>query len=267
MNRTTYTGDFTKQTDIDMANIRKILTKGGYLNTLAAMDKWHTKWLDDISPQPKALTSKYVKAIECHVGTPLAFTIHNVEFYGGGTSRGGKWSTMKPPPEIVICPTEYAGVSYPSGWRISLYSPQFISMVWPDYQAPSMAREFWFDLWEDIIDKNIGRVLCQCMGGHGRTGTMLSIMYGIAALRGDAIVLNGENIKALDANPLATTDDVVELVRLKYCDHAVESTEQMRYIAYVLGLPYADRARPFKESTYHNTQAYSTPYVFGAETP
>ncbi len=89
----------------------------------------------------------------------------------------------------------------------------YTSLVIPglitDFQPPSAGYE-WF-LKDTIIPElqRDGKVLVFCLGGHGRTGTVLAGL--IALLEPDV-------------------DDPVAEVRNRYCDRAVETREQAEWI-------------------------------------
>jgi len=89
-----------------------------------------------------------------------------------------------------------------------------IAISWDDYRVPDLTREEWVVMVEELREVKKGgklgeEVLVCCVGGHGRTGTCLSIL---AYLMG------------------ATTEDPVKFVREVYCKKAVESNEQLNYI-------------------------------------
>lgn len=99
--------------------------------------------------------------------------------------------------------------------------PPVISIVWPDFGAPSLQASWWGELYSFIktlgTKQNNARVLIHCIGGRGRTGTALSILLGL-------------HMKAhnLDGNP-------VNVVRSSYCSTAVESMAQIEYIQAITG--------------------------------
>lgn len=83
---------------------------------------------------------------------------------------------------------------------------------WEDMGVPDqLSRKWWVNLLKDIR-KLEGNVAVCCMGGHGRTGTALSCLAGLTSL----VPRNG---------------DPVAFIRSKYCDNAVETMEQNRYIS------------------------------------
>lgn len=88
---------------------------------------------------------------------------------------------------------------------------------WRDGSIPTYPEAFWTQL-ADLIraNKNAGPVFIHCMGGHGRTGTaaaILSHLFGFSA----------------GSCPIT-------FVRKKYCESAVETSEQVWYVGAMLGM-------------------------------
>lgn len=107
------------------------------------------------------------------------------------------------PPEFGL----YADFSWRPTWR-----NEFIN--WPDFQTPinpDMASNQIISLYGRAVlgtEVEIG-----CIGGHGRTGTMLACLY------------------CLDEGPDAVASDAVEWVREHYCHRAVEGPKQAWFIS------------------------------------
>lgn len=95
--------------------------------------------------------------------------------------------------------------------------PPTISINWPDFGTPPLDKAWWQGLVKALSempkDSNVG---LYCQGGHGRTGTALSIL---AYLSGNV--------------PVNT--DPVYWVRKNYCADAVESWAQIDYIQRLTG--------------------------------
>lgn len=114
--------------------------------------------------------------------------------------------------------------------------PEHIVLGWPDMGVPLLSREFWLELVEILRKKgrdrarhsNVYKVLFHCMGGHGRTGTALSIM--------------GAFVGGWDSHLIAT-------MRVLYCEHGVESQGQVGYIEKITGIP-GNGDKGFKEASY-----------------
>ena len=113
--------------------------------------------------------------------------------------------------------------------------PAYIHIPTADARAPSVTKDFWTALLEDLEEAAPLDVLICCVGGHGRTGIGASI---IAALSG--AVPEGES--------------PIEFIRRKYCNEAVETQTQIDYINKVLGAKYADKPSGF--STYDPSGGY-----------
>ena len=80
---------------------------------------------------------------------------------------------------------------------------------WPDGKVPDVTRKEWLRLIQDLRLFN-GNVLVHCVGGHGRTGTCLTIL--------------GKLSGALDIV------DPIKWVRENYCTKTVETQCQIEYL-------------------------------------
>ena len=110
--------------------------------------------------------------------------------------------------------------------KLSRSEGPMLDVQWRDYSAPNLDREWWDVLVSALFALPKGsEVAINCIGGHGRTGTALSIL---AALTG--VVKDGE--------------DPVAWVRTHYCKEAVESETQLRYIEEVIGYEIPSRVYP-----------------------
>ena len=80
---------------------------------------------------------------------------------------------------------------------------------WPDFGLPADPQALVDDL-HDLLRRARGgeRVEVGCLGGHGRTGTTLACLAVIAGL----------------------TDDPIHWVRSNYCEHAVETEDQIELV-------------------------------------
>ncbi len=107
--------------------------------------------------------------------------------------------------------------------------PPCIGIEWPDRGVPNLERQWWRTLADAIIRLEPGsKVGLCCLGGHGRTGTMLAIL---SVLFG---VIKGKKCP-------------VAWVRKNYCKEAVESRDQRDYIEYVTDVKVT--AAPSDEKT------------------
>lgn len=104
------------------------------------------------------------------------------------------------------------------------YSPEILSLDWPDMSIPVFQKEFWLELVRVLKKKGRDRnrfnrkykVMVHCIGGHGRTGTCLCILGNL---------IDRENWKG----------DLVKIVREKHCENSVESKSQIKYIEEITG--------------------------------
>ena len=122
--------------------------------------------------------------------------------------------------------------------------PPCIGIEWPDGGIPAVSLEWWGELATAIrgLKGNIG--LC-CMGGHGRTGTMLAIL-------------------AAKLGKVKKGDCPVEWVRNCYCKKVVETTAQLDYIERVTGMKVPSEASNIGLGV---TAALPYSYAGGAATP
>lgn len=84
-----------------------------------------------------------------------------------------------------------------------------LQIDWPDFSVPNLPKEFWIDLWAHV-KKEKKRVLVFCMGGHGRTGTAIACL--------------------MVAAEIFSPKEAIAWVRKNYCNSAIESMSQERYI-------------------------------------
>lgn len=103
---------------------------------------------------------------------------------------------------------------FPEGLRSTTRIPQTprpdeVCLEWEDYGVPNYPMELW-EIIFDKINRDKSNVLCVCQGGHGRTGTMLSILN---------CVMNGKH-------PIKS----VLQIRKDYSPRAVETDAQVEYV-------------------------------------
>lgn len=158
---------------------------------------------------------------ECHWGSPWVFQDPASKLWvrAGGTSRG----LIVPSNALLVdCTNGEAGAglfTFKNIKAVLLGRYQKIPRIninWPDMGTPTMDQDFWEELIKVWRAHRKTLVVC-CMGGHGRTGTSLSILAALT--------------KAL---PEKETDPV-QWIRKVYCDHAVESDKQVKYIELMTG--------------------------------
>lgn len=93
----------------------------------------------------------------------------------------------------------------------------WLSFPIKDFGTPNVAPEFWQTFADEVLAllKSGTSILIACSGGHGRTGIVGSILLGL----------------------LCADKDPVKSLRSIYCESAVETFEQHKYVHQVLGLP------------------------------
>ena len=158
----------------------------------------------------------------CHTGSVLIFSSKTVEVYGGGTSHNLSVNGMS----WVFDLTGNLQLKweFPSIFTKSrLFMPNIVSMYIPDSKAPKeYGIDFWHALWEDLTaqgekynrsntDKKLKVLFC-CMGGHGRTGTVVTALAQAAGVDG------------------GKDGDLLLRLRSIYCKEMVESVEQITYL-------------------------------------
>lgn len=167
----------------------------------------------------------------CHEGVVGVFMKEKLHFWAGKARDVHQWNDW----DLVICFSDRDSQWEDNDPRpffthnqsaLKLLSPElfmqaprapFIGIDWPDYGSPGLSRAWWEQLIADLmrIDKETVNVAICCTGGHGRTGSALSILHGLCW-------------------PNAV-EDPVEMVRRIYCRHCVESTSQIEYIEDIVG--------------------------------
>lgn len=170
---------------------------------------------------------KHYNFKECHEGTIEVFKdpATGIPYCGGGKSR----DLVIYPKHLIVSMAnidpDIVSVYNMDAPSLLEYNNQMISISWPDYSVPDLGHDFWLNL-IDVINTEwaAGRIegvtVC-CVGGHGRTGTALSIL---AVLTGSCIT------------------DPVLFVRKRYCEKAVESKSQLAYVEKMTGMKTAAEA-------------------------
>ena len=96
------------------------------------------------------------------------------------------------------------------------FSHQTLCIDWPDRSIPTFDTQFWKQLWDYISTESKGDVFVHCLGGHGRTGTIASILTQFSGTCG--------------------TTNPITWIRNNYCEEAVESKAQIWYVEAVTGV-------------------------------
>lgn len=178
----------------------------------------------------------YMGRLNCHkTGNTLVGT-KPVAVYASGVAHGvvaltkGVHINLGPQENglgsgYAVTPGNILGLPKPSDMRNE------ILVNWPDFGSPQCGTKFWQILAERIKARHMP-ILVYCFGGHGRTGTALSILYG----------LWGQS-------------DPISHIRKVYCNEAVESPEQIDYIVQTLSacgieVPWRNAAKYDREDDY-----------------
>lgn len=206
-----------------------------------------------------------------HRGPNAVFDINGATIWAGSEPEV-KRALDEVQPEILLCLNGHMGrdsvlsedlsitgeanIHLPSLSRYhdSRHQPDaVITVEWPDHGAPWMSRQWWESLVSDIerlpYDSN---VMIFCMGGHGRTGTALTILGALAGV-------------------IHADDDPIDYVRDMHCYSAVESRAQIKYLEdlgiYSVALPSKKYKRKKssdnddnKDDDNRNTSDYSDHY-------
>lgn len=101
--------------------------------------------------------------------------------------------------------------------------PEKLYIDWPDYSIPGLSKTFWTELSRILKKKGRDRyrrnkmykVLVHCQGGHGRTGTALSLL--------------GHFVEGWD-------EELIEKTRDIHCMKSVEASCQIKYIEEMTGI-------------------------------
>lgn len=177
------------------------------------------------SPTHSQLTKPHGNSIPvpCHEGNTKAFKKDGIQVWGGGTNHDAEPFEV----DVVIDLTHGVKKSMnewldniPDGWKSKekiKTNTLVLDFYLQDMSSPDNAtREFWGLLWKDLKGlKKKGKtlnVLVMCLGGHGRTGTVLTAL----------LMASGYN-KTVKGNP-------VVWLRKNYCSKAVESKRQTDYL-------------------------------------
>jgi len=172
----------------------------------------------------------------CHMGPKLVFEVNGLEVYGGSKTEAANFYHKF---DLVISAGEHLRMEEAKSLTSSIlksinlvklvrdYCPENLYLDWRDFGVPTYPREFWKGLVEILRKKGRDRkrrggaykVLVHCMGGHGRTGTVVAILAGL----GSKWIEEDEGV------------DLVEKVRGIYCHHAIETYGQVRYVEEITG--------------------------------
>lgn len=171
-------------------------------------------------------------ARDCHIGAQHVMTIGNAKVFAGGfrdfefrqdfdliIRLGGQHDIdlyARNAPGLTVRLNE-AAKKLVGDALVRGRQPAYIDIFWPDFGTPSMDRTWWAALLGTI--KTLppeSKVGVHCHGGHGRTGTAMTIL-------------------AVLADVVSEHQDPVVWLRKKYCTEVVESASQIDYIEKITG--------------------------------
>jgi hypothetical protein len=202
-----------------------------------------------LPPAPKTGYTTYKAEPPCHTDGTLIFIKDGTEFYAGKYSGVNKRSY-----DLIIdlakMVTATVSSTNPRG-KIKEFadglSVQILHISWPDYGIITWEKERFQELLAAIKADKLESVYVCCVGGHGRTGTMMSILAGLS-------------------NAIPDGECPVTWLRNKYCDNVVESESQLDYVQKITGLTVtADPGKSYGAytRTTYNNPSYNTPKVTG----
>ncbi len=172
---------------------------------------------------PGKVSVKQTPHVICHSGPQYVFQIGEARIWGSAghdIKRLDRWALLVPLIDdyATYVPKDPIGLNTQARTLlpkclISRQMPPVMTIQWPDMKIPYLSKEWWTDLVK-FLSTFKGDVAFFCMGGHGRTGTCLTILATLAGR-----VPEGEC-------PVAW-------IRAEYCEKAVESDEQLDYIEHI----------------------------------
>lgn len=180
-----------------------------------------------------AVASTWTSSKDCHKGNVLAFEAAGLRVFGGGSSHN-----LVPEKADVWIQLAWSSYSNSSkAWKLpaKFKSAKFLVSK-PDLVIPmeitdgaglpaSLTADFWTTFWVDLQMLDKRDILVSCMGGHGRTGMVLTCL-------------------ALAAGVVPAGNDPVAWIRDRYCEKAVETKAQITYIEEAFGVKVASAPKP-----------------------
>ena len=156
---------------------------------------------------------------------------------------GAAFHNCKPPKNalVVDLADSYSPVLIAEGFRLpTKYNVSYkrLNVNWPDFSTPDITKDMWYGL-AKILAKESSDIFIACKGGHGRTGTALSIL--------------GRLWGAIPADV-----DPIERIRDIYCEEAVETWSQIYYVEDTLDI----KSKETPPTTWKSTTT-TTPLIGG----
>lgn len=148
----------------------------------------------------------------CHHKPTLIFSTKNANYHAADHNGVASFEG-----DLIINLTQHPGIKVASNvWGIPQLAkhmkhfPEELSVMWDDFEEPPVRATFWRAIDDYAKTKGIREICWHCAQGHGRTGTAVSAM--------------------LIANKGKGAEEAIFRVREEYCDQAVESDTQIRYL-------------------------------------
>jgi hypothetical protein len=178
------------------------------------------------------ITNNRVPPPVCHTGARHAMRIGNSNIWAGGfrdlspiyedldliIRAGDRFDYYMDMPQGVVELSPEAKAMLGDELTVRKVPP-VINIEWYDYDVPQLDREWWVKLYTKIkmLNRKDGKLLnigIHCQGGHGRTGTIVSILKGLDPK------FKGDPVKAM---------------RVKYCTDIIETMSQIEYVEAITG--------------------------------
>jgi hypothetical protein len=179
------------------------------------------------------IAKQVYKSLCKHTGNVKVFETPKVIFYGGGYNCNAvalkQGITIDLAGWMLPDPVDFINCHCPSLAKKlnEKANKKFISIAWADGSIVDWPKSFWLSLINDLEtqpkdkkdpNKKLEVLVC-CVGGHGRTGTALSILGGLL-------------------NFIPKKEDPIDWIRRIYCKEAVETKVQQDYIYEILGYEF-----------------------------
>lgn len=186
-------------------------------------------------------TTSIFKSLCSHKGSPLVFSIGKGKVFAGGSRDFDDWNLENVDLIVKLTGPLSNPISFNSGAKAMLTEKTrealssvlmpYVFVTWEDMKAPPFGKKFVTTLVELVREgKNI---LVHCLGGHGRTGTLLTAL-------------------AIEAGLVPPETDEVDWLRSIYCKEAVESESQFRWLRSTMGaitIQTGSKILTFKDKT------------------
>jgi hypothetical protein len=155
----------------------------------------------------------------CHISPKKAFEADGVEYWGSDNKSLDKLPLGTLIVNLTsICDDVLAVTNFPG---LEAWLWRSVQIETTDQKAPPVPKEFWLELVAAVKKNKVTVVCIHCLGGHGRTGTVLAVLAGLLS---------------------KTTGCPVTYIRKIYCEEAVESEAQITYIEELTGLKVKAKA-------------------------